>query len=57
MNKRIIFFGTAAIVIVVAFVWMAGRSRAQNPSTSDTITTPVVAVAKVGREDLSQQVT
>jgi RND family efflux transporter MFP subunit len=56
MNKRTIFFGTAIVVITLVLVWVVSRSRAQSLSTGDS-TTPVVAVAKVAREDLFKQVT
>ena len=56
MKKRIILLGAALAIIAFVLFRVAGRSRAQSPSTGDA-TTPVVAVAKVVREDLFKQVT
>jgi RND family efflux transporter MFP subunit len=56
MKKGVILLGTATVVITLVLVWVACRSRARGPSTGDS-TTPVVAVAKVAREDLFKQVT
>ncbi|HTR40076.1 MAG TPA: efflux RND transporter periplasmic adaptor subunit [Pseudomonadales bacterium] len=56
MNKRIILIGIAVAVIILVVLRMASRSKAQSPSNADS-TMPVVAVARVAREDLFKQVT
>ncbi|HEV2454265.1 MAG TPA: efflux RND transporter periplasmic adaptor subunit [Verrucomicrobiae bacterium] len=56
-NKRLIVSGIV-IAIVGGLLWATVHSRAENAGSSTTDTaTPVVAVARVAREDLSRQVT
>jgi RND family efflux transporter MFP subunit len=55
-QKRLAILGIAAVA-VVGVVLAALRSRAQNSAPSNSDATPVVAVARVAREDLFKQVT
>ncbi|HUE37123.1 MAG TPA: efflux RND transporter periplasmic adaptor subunit [Candidatus Acidoferrum sp.] len=55
-QKRLAILGIAAVA-VVGVVLAALRSRAQNSTAANSDATPVVAVARVAREDLFKQVT
>jgi RND family efflux transporter MFP subunit len=56
-NKRLIISGIV-IAVVGGLLWATVHSRAANAGSSPTdIAMPVVAVARVAREDLSRQVT
>jgi RND family efflux transporter MFP subunit len=49
--------GIAAIVVVVCLFLAWRHSRSQKTAISDSLATPIVAVAKVKREDLSREIT
>lgn len=56
-NQKCLTILGIAVVAVAIVLWAALRSRAQNSTAANSDATPVVAVARVGREDLFKQVT
>lgn len=56
-NQKCLTILGIAVVAVAIVLWAALRSHAQNSTAANSDATPVVAVARVAREDLFKQVT
>lgn len=56
-SKPYVIIGATAALIAGGLLWTAYHLRAEDAASADDVSTPIVAVAKVAREDLSKQVT
>lgn len=56
-SKPYVIIGATAALIAGGLLWTAYHLRAEDAASADDVSTPIVAVAKVTREDLSKQVT
>ena len=56
-TKNRLLVSVIGAAVLAGLLWIAVRSRAQDSAAPDSVTTPIVAVTRVVREDLSRQVT
>lgn len=57
LKRPFVIWGIAALALAAGLLWVALHSRAQSPAGADFAATPIVAVARVTRENLSREVT